>query len=171
MLKNVPSTVRFSYLSSIEVDLFFDCTGTDWTEVITGERVHQAIVARTVNTLGHVTTSFIGSEFLGILGIVGSGNGSIFIKHIFPFLIKVCQCGKIGLPRFHVGRVHIVVATADFHVFVSKAEKQVSELVNINLGRMEVTGNADAVMVINGSTTIFLRVSNNVDEVVGDVSG
>ena len=46
-----------------------------------------------------------------------------------------------------------------------------SELVNINLGRMEVTGNADAVMVINGSTTIFLRVGNNVDEVVGGVSG
>ena len=34
---------------------------------------------------------------------------------------------------------------------------------------MEVTGNADTVMVIDGSTTIFLRVGNNVDEVVGDV--
>ena len=54
---------RHSYLSSIEVDLFFDCTGADWTEVITGERVHQAIVARTVNTLGYIAAALVDTKF------------------------------------------------------------------------------------------------------------
>ena len=66
---------------------------------------------------------------------------------------------------------HIIITATDFHVFaVSKTEKQVAELVNINLGCMEVTGNADTVMVIDGSTTIFLRVGNNVDEVGGTLA-
>ena len=65
---------RHSYLSSIEVDLFFDCTGADWTEVITGERVHQAIVARTVNTLGYIAAALVDTKFSRVLRIVGSGT-------------------------------------------------------------------------------------------------
>lgn len=34
--KNVPSTVRFSYLSGIEIDLFLDSPDANGAEVITG---------------------------------------------------------------------------------------------------------------------------------------
>lgn len=74
------------------------------------------------------------------------------------------------VPQFWLLGTIIILTATDFHVFVSKTEKQVAELVNINLGCMEVAGYADAVMVIDGSTAIFLRVGNNVDEVVGTLA-
>ena len=36
ILKNVPSTVRFSYLSGIEIDVFLDSPDANGAEVITG---------------------------------------------------------------------------------------------------------------------------------------
>ena len=99
------------------------------------------------------------------------GTGVSLSSISFHFLLKFVSVVRLASQRFHVGRVHIIVTATDFHVFVSKAEKQMAELVNINLGCMEITGNADTVMVIDGSTTIFLHVGNNVDEVIGDVSG
>ena len=90
-MKSVLSTVTISYLSGIKINLFSDGTGTDRAEVVAGERVHQAIVTRTVNTLGYIAASLVDPEFIRVLRIVGSGDWGIFIKHIFPFFVEVDQ--------------------------------------------------------------------------------
>ena len=105
-------------LSGIEINLFFDSSGADRTEVVAGEGVHQAVGARTIDAFCHVATAFIDAEFLYIFRVDGGGDRSILVQHVFPFLVEVYEGRYVGFPGFHVGGVHVVVAAADFHVFI-----------------------------------------------------
>ena len=118
----VPSSVRFIVLSRVKINLFPDRSRADGAEVVAGKGVHQAIVAGTIDAFGNIAATFINAEFLGIAGIKRSGDRGIFIKHVFPFLVKVHQGGQVGLPGFNSFGIHVVIAGAA-HVFITKTEE------------------------------------------------
>ena len=95
---------------------------------------HAAVVLGAVDAFQTVACSFKQSHTI------------YFSHHVFPLCAKVHLCGDVGLPRFHVGRIHgdglLLVG-----VFVSQSGKAVPELMHDHWLEHAVVGHRQVVGV------------------------
>ena len=90
----------------------------------------------------------------------GGRNRGAGWEHIFPFGIKVYQCGDVWLPRLNLKVVELLIRGAGIIIFICKAGKTVSELVYKYLQCPRAVAGAQAIEVVYAATAIFFIVYN-----------
>lgn len=137
-------------LFRIESDQPFDSLLTYRTKLRMLVGAHPAIRIGAIDAFQRIAGTFMESGTL----------------HAFPLTVKIFQCCDVGFPRLNVSRIHRNLLLF-VGIFVSKASKGMSELMNHHGLERRMVSHAQVVAVEYASAAIVVRIDQNNDMLVG----